>query len=64
MEKKLLVPDMRCEHCEARIQKALDAAGIAGKIDLAAKTVTVKAEDGDKAFEEIYDLGFTPEWKE
>ena len=63
MEKKLYVPDMHCENCVRRINEALAAANIKGTVDLESKTVTVDGCDHclETAFNEIYDLGFTPE---
>ncbi len=62
MEKKILVSDMHCEHCVKRISYALDQVNIKHEIDLKAQTVTVFCEDSQfkEAFNEIYDLGFTP----
>lgn len=59
---KILVPDMHCEKCSARIDKALKETGIKYSIDLDSKTVTV---DGCEhclktALSELEDLGFTP----
>lgn len=60
---KILVDDMHCEKCVARINKALEETGIKFSVDLASKTVTV---DGCEhclktAMTELEDLGFTPE---
>ncbi len=61
MSFKINVPDMHCEHCVARIDKALNEVEIKHEIDLAEKTVTI---DGCEhclniALTEIEDLGFT-----
>ena len=54
------VEGMHCEHCVARIEKALGDAGLKFSVSLAEKSVTI---DGDKnavslAVSEIEDLGF------
>jgi len=61
---KIKVPDMKCEKCSARISKALEEAGFTFKVLLAEKAVEVEgSEDTVKsAAEELYDLGFTPEY--
>lgn len=56
------VPDMHCEKCVERIDKALGETGIKFEVDLSAKTVIV---DGCEhclktALSELEDLGFTP----
>ena len=65
MERKIIVPDMRCEHCVARISGALTAIQADFAIDLPTKTVTVCGEESalQAALDEIYDLGFTPEFE-
>ena len=60
---KINVPDMHCEKCVERINKALNATGIKFSVELSNKTVTV---DGCEhclktALTELEDLGFTPE---
>ena len=64
MEKVIKVPDMHCENCVRRISEALSAAKLNAKIDLQSQTVTVDGCEHcfKKAFDEIYDLGFTPEF--
>lgn len=56
----LYVDAMHCEHCVARIQKALGEAGLKFTVSLADKSVTVDADEAGvrKAAEEIEDLGF------
>ena len=62
MAKKILVPDMRCEKCENRIKDVLNKVKIEAVVDLQAKSVEVKNDaDYKTAFDEIYDLGFSPE---
>lgn len=62
---KIYVPDMHCENCVKRITAALKEAGIDATVDLSSQTVTVNgcAHCLEKAKNEIYDLGFTPEIK-
>jgi len=63
MEKKMKVPDMHCENCVRRIKEALSAAGINATVELATATVTVQGCEHcfKKAFDAVYDLGFSPE---
>ena len=63
MTKVLTVEGMMCEHCQARVEKAL--AGVKGvksaKVDLAAKTATVEAGllTSDKALTKaVVDAGY------
>lgn len=60
---KIYVPDMHCEHCVARIDKALNEVSIKHEIDLSAKTVTIDGCEHclSTALTEIEDLGFSPE---
>ena len=51
--------EIACEGCAARIDRALDAAGIRLSVDLENKTVTVE-ETAGVAPEILFDLGFTP----
>ncbi|MEY8393679.1 heavy metal-associated domain-containing protein [Lachnospiraceae bacterium 45-P1] len=53
--------EMMCEGCVARIHKALEAASIEHKVDLATKTVSVEgsADCEKKAVEILDDLGFS-----
>lgn len=60
---KISVPDMHCNKCVERINKALNETGISFEVSLDSKTVTV---DGCEhclktALSELEDLGFTPE---
>ena len=59
---KINVPDMHCENCVRRLKEALSELKIEAKIDLDSKTVTVLGCENcfETAFNEIYDLGFTP----
>lgn len=57
--KILKVPDMHCEMCVKRIDKALTSAKIAHKISLADKTVSVDEEKTSAAIEILDDLGFS-----
>ena len=41
MIKKILVPDMHCEHCVSRIETALSEAGLNFKVSLEEKTVLI-----------------------
>ena len=63
MEKVIRVPDMHCQNCVRRIDEALKAANISATIDLENQSVTIEGCEHcfKKAFDEIYDLGFTPE---
>lgn len=60
--KKIKVSDMRCVHCEKRINDALKSAGISAGVELASKTVTVE-NDGDvtAVLEILCKLGFHAE---
>ena len=58
---KIKVPDMACGHCEKRIKEALNNIGIECQVVLAEKLVLVKESQQEIAFNEIYDIGFTPE---
>ncbi len=62
---KIYVPDMHCENCVRRIASALKDAGVDAVVDLSTQTVTVNgcAHCLEKAKNEIYDLGFSPEIK-
>lgn len=63
MEKVIKVPDMHCQNCVRRITEALSNANITAKVDLENQCVTVEGCEHcfKKAFDEIYDLGFSPE---
>lgn len=60
---KIKVEDMHCEHCVARIGKALNEVEIKHEIDLPTKTVTIDGCEHclSTALTEIEDLGFSPE---
>jgi copper chaperone len=62
--KTFKVPEMHCEHCVARINKALKGAGISHEVDLDKKTVTI-TDDTESTVKEtvelLDDLGFTAE---
>lgn len=52
--------EIACEHCVARIEKALTGAGIGHKVDLAQKLVTIEEDAKVKeAVDLLDDLGFT-----
>ena len=51
MKKVILINGMQCEHCKARVEKALNAIdGVNAKVDLKKKTATVdlKADVDDE----------------
>lgn len=58
---KIIVPDMACGHCEKRIKEALEKLGVKCEVNLSEKIVLVEEGKKELAFNEIYDLGFTPE---
>lgn len=60
MEAIIKVEGMRCEHCSARVEKALKALGYAVSVDLAKGEVKVTAEkiDAAEVKNAIEDLGF------
>ena len=65
MTYNISVPDIHCNKCVERIEKALNVTGIKFSVSLESKTVTV---DGcghclKTAISELEDLGFTPEIK-
>ena len=63
MKKTILVPDMHCNHCVKRIEKAMEELGVKAEINLEQTTVILEG-DGlliKTAIDEIYDLGFTPQ---
>ena len=57
----LHVEEMHCEHCVARIQKALRSAGLEFSVSLPEKTVTINGCENcvKTAVEALEDLGFT-----
>jgi len=58
---EIKVPDMACGHCEKRINEALTKEGISCQVVLKEKKVLVNEADFERAFNEIYDIGFSPE---
>ncbi len=56
--KTLLVPDMHCLRCVARIETALKEATIPCQVNLDTKTVAVPEDRLALAIEELDDLGF------
>lgn len=56
----LKVEGMHCEHCVARITKALSAAGLKFQVSLADKTVRIDGCENcvKTAVSELEDLGF------
>lgn len=58
--KEIHVEDMRCIHCQEKIQKALKLNRIAGKVILETKTVEVEDGKADKAIDAIRNAGYTP----
>lgn len=60
MEAIIKVEGMRCEHCSARVEKALKALGYGVSVDLAKGEVKVTAEkiDAAEVKNAIEDLGF------
>ena len=65
MINNISVPDMHCNKCVERIEKALSATGIKFSISLEEKTVTVDGCDHclKTALNELEDLGFAPKVK-
>ncbi len=57
--KTLIIPDMHCEKCVARITAAFAQVGIPCEIALANQSVTVADEAVPQATETLDDLGFT-----
>jgi copper chaperone len=54
----LIIPDMHCEHCVARITNALSDAGMKFEVSLENKTVSIIEGDVAAAISELDDLGF------
>lgn len=61
MERIFKVEGMKCEHCSARVEKALKASGYEAAVDLAKGEVKVSGESVDEkdVTDTIEDLGFT-----
>ncbi len=59
---KVSVPDMMCEKCAARIEKAAAKTGIACTVSLADKTVTVDGCEkcAEKVCAAIKEAGYEP----
>lgn len=62
MERKISVPDMHCNGCVSRIEKALKAEKLDFSVSLEDKTVTVNGCENciKTAVDTLADLGFTP----
>lgn len=61
MKHIIMIKDMNCEHCVARISKALEDAGIEFEISLENKSVSVE-KNGDivtRAKKAISEAGYT-----
>jgi|WetSurMetagenome_2_1015567.scaffolds.fasta_scaffold1932341_1 copper chaperone len=58
--KVIVVDDMSCVHCVARLTEALKKAGISGTVSLEKKTVTVDDKDVRIAEAAIKKAGYTP----
>ena len=60
MEKTYVVEGMHCEHCSARVIKALEGIGLGVKVSLEKGEVTVDGDNISDALvkETIEDLGF------
>lgn len=57
------VPDMSCEHCRMRIEKALSASGLATSwaVDLATKTVAVESASASESIAQVLSkAGYAP----
>lgn len=63
MEKVISVPDMHCDACVNRINKALSAQNLKFSVSLETKTVWIDGCDHclKTAVAELEDLGFSPE---
>lgn len=57
---KILVNDMSCKNCAAKIEKQLVMNGVHSKINIEEKTVEIKDKDQDKAVVAIQAAGYTP----
>ncbi len=62
MERKISVPDMHCNGCVSRIEKALKDEKLDFSVSLENKTVTVNGCENclKTAIDTLNDLGFTP----
>lgn len=61
MEKTIKIEGMHCEHCSARVKKALSALGLECDVDFSKGEVTLTGEnlDENKINDTIENLGFT-----
>ncbi len=62
MEKKIVIEGMMCAHCQAHVEKALNALpGVAATVDLEAKTATVTGSLPEDAIlrKAVEDAGYT-----
>ena len=59
--KQYTVTGMSCAACSARVEKAVKSVGAEGKVDLAAKTVTVKGGDDAEIIRAINEAGYKAE---
>lgn len=60
MEKTIKIEGMMCAHCQAHVEKALNALeGVTATVDLAAGTAAVKGEVSDEALTKaVTDAGY------
>ena len=60
MKKTINIEGMHCQHCSARVEKALAELGLSAKVDLAAKCAVVEGADvADNVLRDaVEDLGF------
>ena len=57
---KVYVDGMMCQHCAARVKKALEAVGLQAEIDLENKCAEVSGEADDAAIRKaVEDAGYT-----
>ena len=57
--KKIFISGMHCEHCAARVEKALKALGESPKVDVKAGIVVVEGKASDAELKNaVEDLGF------
>ena len=55
---ELVVKDMMCEHCKAKILKGLEKAEIEATVNLSRKVVTINESDEEEARAIIKKLGY------
>ena len=60
MEKTIVIKGMMCAHCQAHVEKALNALpGVTATVDLDAKTATVTGSADDAALKKaVEDAGY------